>query len=308
MSADTLETKNCRGGSLRNQTLLDAKPRVIAASCGPSEISNPIFSQVETYSITDSAGSYFRFRNVFDRVVGSILLVIASPLIAVLWCTVKLTSSGPGFYIQRRVGLDGVVFDIFKLRSMRCDAERGGKAIWSFGLDRRVTPIGRILRKLHLDELPQLWNVARGDMALVGPRPERPEITWSLEKLVPNYHLRHSVKPGVTGLSQINLEPDRNINITRKKQILDLRYIQNANAWLDARMLFATMLRMVGINGELVMRITSLKQFISCDELSAIGYQFDASDDELWDPSKGSLNTAESLSALRLFEKSIRRL
>ncbi len=231
--------------------------------------------------------TYFSFKYTVERIVGSFLLFLASPVIGVLWCLVKLTSKGPGFFIQRRVGLNGKEFGIVKLRTMCENAEVGGVPQWCVKRDARVTVVGRVLRALHLDELPQLWNVARGEMCLIGPRPERPEITRSLEKLIPSYHLRHGIKPGITGLSQVNLEPDRHINITRKKQILDLRYISEANFWLDCRMLFATSLRMVGIKGDLAMRLTGLRRTISDRELKSIGYQFDTPESELWNPNKG---------------------
>ncbi|MGN6543592.1 MAG: sugar transferase [Aureliella sp.] len=231
--------------------------------------------------------TYFRRKYLVDRICGCLLLLLASPVIALLWCAVKLSSRGPGFYLQERVGLNGRTFRIVKLRTMRHDAEAGGRIQWSHSRDARVTPLGRIFRKLHLDELPQLWNVARGEMSLVGPRPERPEITRSLEKLIPDYNLRHRIKPGVTGLSQINLEPDRHINITRQKQVLDLRYLRHASPWLDALMIFATLLRMFGINGEIVMKMTGLNQTITDEELITVGYQFEAAAEELWNPSKG---------------------
>ncbi len=230
---------------------------------------------------------YFAIRYAADRVIGTVLLIPAAIPIACFWLLVRLTSPGPGFYFQKRLGLHGRVFHIVKLRTMRADAETPGHAQWCSKRDPRITWLGKLMRKLHIDELPQLWNVACGDMCLVGPRPERPEITQSLELLIPNYHLRHSVKPGVTGLSQVNLEPDTNINITRKKQILDLRYIARANFFLDARMLAATALRMVFIKGEAAMRLAALKQTISDSELLDIGYQFHTPEQDLWNPAKG---------------------
>lgn len=268
-----IERDNLKSGSLRAPIVVDG---AVALE-----------STRKRYTFSERQENYFRRKYVFDRVFGFVLLVLASPVIAVLWCTVKLTSRGPGFYLQERVGLNGITFLIVKLRTMRHDAETGGRIQWSHNRDRRITPIGRILRKLHLDELPQLWNVVRGEMSLVGPRPERPEITRSLEKLIPDYNVRHRIKPGVTGLSQINLEPDKHINITRKKQVLDLRYLRYASPWLDALMIFATMLRMFGINGEVVMKMTGLNQIITDDELITVGYQFEAAPDELWNPSKG---------------------
>lgn len=229
---------------------------------------------------------YLKFKYFFERVLGICLLVLLLPVIAVLWLAVRATSPGPGFYTQNRVGLDGKVFRVVKLRSMRTDVEVSGKIAWNIKADSRITPLGKILRKLHLDELPQLWNVACGDMSLVGPRPERPEITQRLEQLIPNYNRRHRVKPGITGLAQVNLEPDFNINLTRKKQILDLRYIEKANLLLDLRLLFATSLRVIGIPGVVAMKIARLQQQIDTHELEAVGYQFNATEEELWNPSK----------------------
>jgi lipopolysaccharide/colanic/teichoic acid biosynthesis glycosyltransferase len=231
-------------------------------------------------------GTYLKFKYAFESLVAACLLVVLWPVILVLWIAVKVTSPGSGFYTQTRVGLDGKVFKLVKLRSMCCNAEAGGKCKWSGKVDKRVTPLGKVLRKLHLDELPQLWNVACGEMSLVGPRPERPEITFYLEKKIPCYHNRHRVKPGITGLAQVNLEPDENINSTRKKQILDLRYIQKSSMLLDMRLICATSLRVIGIPGAWAMNAALLKQHIEEQELQAIGYEFDTPVEELWSPAK----------------------
>lgn len=241
---------------------------VTICDCGPNSINKV---------------GYLSLKYCFDKVVGWAGLILLGPLIAALGCAVRMASPGPAFYRQCRVGLNGRVFTIVKLRTMYCDAEAKGIA-WSKKGDSRVTPLGRILRRLHLDELPQLWNVACGDMSLVGPRPERPEIIRTLERIIPGYHQRHQIKPGVTGLSQINIEPDHNINITRRKQILDLRYINSASPWLDAKMIGITILRLVGIKGNAVIEFAGLKQEICDQELMAIGYQFDTPESELWSP------------------------
>lgn len=197
---------------------------------------------------------YFRFKHVAERIVAAVMVVLLSPLILFLIVLVRLTSSGPGIYRQERVGLNRQTFDVFKLRTMYSDAEADGQAKWCTKGDPRITPLGRFLRRTHLDELPQLWNVAIGDMSLTGPRPERPVICEKLKTQIPGYYQRTLVKPGITGLAQINLEPDTSIDDVRRKQCLDLHYIQTAGLWLDTRMVFATFLRMFGIRGARVMR------------------------------------------------------
>ncbi|EMI44599.1 sugar transferase [Rhodopirellula sp. SWK7] len=201
---------------------------------------------------------FFRRKYLVDRLLGGSLLFLASPVILALYLLVRATSRGPGFYRQERVGLHGQVFEIIKLRSMVVDAEKSGKPQWACKNDPRVNRVGQVLRKLHLDELPQLWNVCRGDMSLVGPRPERPQICEELAQEIDGYYQRVVVKPGVTGLAQINLPPDETIEDVRRKQILDLHYIENAGLWLDARMMLATALRMVGLKGVVVTRLMCL--------------------------------------------------
>jgi len=201
---------------------------------------------------------YFRWKYRFDRLLGLILLIPLSPLIALLYLLVRCSSPGPGLYCQERLGEGGRPFTMIKLRSMCDGAENGTGPMWASQNDQRVTPVGRWLRKLHLDELTQLWNVVRGEMSLVGPRPERPEICQKLEPLIDCYYDRLCVRPGVTGLAQINLPPDQTNDDAIRKQILDLNYIETAGPWLDARMLMATALRLLGIRGEVVMRMMFL--------------------------------------------------
>jgi len=201
---------------------------------------------------------YFEFKSKFDQTVGLLLFVASSPLILILAVVVRCTSRGPAIYRQTRVGQNGQNFELLKLRSMVRDAEIDGEAVWCATNDLRVTKFGRILRKLHMDELPQLWNVAKGDMSLVGPRPERPEICENLVSEIDDYHARHKIKPGITGLAQVNLPPDQTIEDVQRKQILDLRYIQEASLGLDLRMISATALRMLGFQGEVVMKLMRL--------------------------------------------------
>jgi polysaccharide deacetylase family protein (PEP-CTERM system associated) len=204
--------------------------------------------------------NYFRRKYQRERWLGCALLVLALPIILVLSWLVRLHSRGGGFYRQTRVGYRGKHFEILKLRTMHIDAEADGKARWCVKGDPRITSLGRFLRKTHLDELPQLINVARGEMTLVGPRPERPCFVEQLKKEIDGYERRLSVLPGITGLSQINLPPDETIADVRRKQYLDLLYIDETDVWLDLRMLFATLLRMGGIPGEIVIRLLGLRR------------------------------------------------
>jgi lipopolysaccharide/colanic/teichoic acid biosynthesis glycosyltransferase len=203
---------------------------------------------------------YMRRKASLDRIIGFLLLVFTSPLILLLAAIVKCTSKGPAVYRQTRVGKDGQTFELLKLRSMVRNAEKPGQPVWCSTNDLRVTRVGRVLRKLHLDELPQLWNVAKGEMSLVGPRPERPEICVNLADEIDNYHDRHRVMPGITGLAQINLPADQTIEDVKRKQILDLRYIEEANLWLDLRMIAATAIRILGISGEVVISLMRLSR------------------------------------------------
>lgn len=197
--------------------------------------------------------AFFQTKYFVDRCVGCVLLVLLSPVLLGLVVLVRVTSTGPGLYRQRRVGMNGKIFEIIKLRSMVKNAEKPGQPVWCTKNDSRVTWLGKILRKLHLDEIPQLWNVAKGEMSLVGPRPERPEICERLAEDIDDYYQRVAVKPGVTGLAQINLPPDETLEDVQRKQILDLRYIEETNTWLEMRILFATAMRMVGVKGSTVM-------------------------------------------------------
>lgn len=184
----------------------------------------------------------------FDRVISSLLVLPVLPVVAVLWCLVRLTSRGPGIYTQLRAGLDGRPFAIYKLRTMTHNCEAATGAVWAKKRDSRVTLIGRILRTTHLDELPQLFNVLKGEMAIVGPRPERPEIVEMLVKEIPNYAERMKVLPGVTGLAQIYAAPDQTLDDVRVKLSYDLRYITQASRWMDVRIVLCTALKMVGLN------------------------------------------------------------
>ena len=206
---------------------------------------------------------YFRWKGAVDRVLAAVLLILGLPLIALLVAIVWLTSRGPGIYRQRRVGKDRRKFMIYKIRTMRHDAEAHTGPVWTQARDPRVTLIGRVFRKLHLDELPQLINVLRGEMSLVGPRPERPEFVRVLGDAIPEYSHRLAVRPGVTGLAQLNLPPDSDLDGVRRKLALDLEYIAHASLWLDVRLLLCTFLRMFKIPERYVIRFLGLRHHVT---------------------------------------------
>jgi sugar transferase (PEP-CTERM system associated) len=189
-----------------------------------------------------SSGRMFSavFKRLFDITASSILLLLMLPVIAIAAVVVKLDSKGPAFYRQRRVGLYGTGFDVIKLRSMRIDAEVPGQAVWAEKDDPRVTRVGRTLRKLRIDELPQCWSVLKGEMSFVGPRPERPQFVEDLETQLPYYAERHMVKPGITGWAQINYPYGASIEDSRQKLEYDLYYAKNYSPFLDLLILLQT--------------------------------------------------------------------
>jgi lipopolysaccharide/colanic/teichoic acid biosynthesis glycosyltransferase len=183
---------------------------------------------------------YLPCKGLVDFLVGLVLLLLSAPVILLGALLVKLTSSGPAFYAQTRSGKDGKPFSIYKLRTMyhNCESQSGPR--WSTPGDSRITPLGRFLRRSHIDELPQLWNVVRGDMSLIGPRPERPEFIPSLAQKLPHYTDRLLVRPGMTGMAQVQLPPDTDLDSVRRKLAYDLYYVRYVNPWLDLRILAGT--------------------------------------------------------------------
>ncbi|MHB1556391.1 MAG: sugar transferase [Isosphaeraceae bacterium] len=192
-------------------------------------------------------GIYPAIKPAIDLVVASVLLVLTFPIMIAAMMLVRLTSRGPVIYTQRRVGLDGEVFTIFKIRTMYQDSERHGGPTWSAPGDPRVTPVGRFLRLSHLDELPQLFNVLMGEMSLIGPRPERPEFLPRLEAAMPDYRRRLTVRPGVTGLAQVQHPADIDLDCVRRKLDYDLHYVATMGLWLDLRIVIATGLKCAGV-------------------------------------------------------------
>ena len=180
-------------------------------------------------------------KRAFDIVASLLLLVLTLPLVAIAALAVKLESRGPAFYRQRRVGLYNQGFDILKLRSMRVDAEVAGTPQWAAENDPRVTRVGRFIRKVRIDELPQALTVLRGEMSFVGPRPERPQFVHELEKQLPFYAERHMVKPGITGWAQINYPYGASVEDARHKLEYDLYYAKNYSPFLDLLILLQTL-------------------------------------------------------------------
>ena len=198
-----------------------------------------------------------------ERSVNLLLAILAllllSPVLFLIAMAVKLTSRGPVLYTQERIGLDrrnggrdgthpqrrrdlgGQPFTIYKFRTMRVDAERESGAVWAAQNDPRVTPVGRLLRQYRLDEIPQLLNVLRGEMNIVGPRPERPTIFAELREHIAEYPLRQRAKPGITGLAQINHHYDRSLDDVRTKVRFDLEYIRGQSLREDVRIMLKTL-------------------------------------------------------------------
>jgi len=188
-------------------------------------------------------------KRAIDLVVGLGIALAVLPLLPIIILAIKLDSPGSVLYSQERVGLNGRTFRIFKFRSMRSDAERNG-AQWAQKNDARVTRIGRIMRLTRIDELPQLWNILRGDMTLVGPRPERPHFTEQLAEQLPGYNARHIVKPGLTGWAQVNYRYASSLHDTRIKTEYDLFYVKHSSLMLDIKILAKTIVVVLGRKGQ----------------------------------------------------------
>jgi sugar transferase (PEP-CTERM system associated) len=189
---------------------------------------------------------YQRLSNMLVAVIG---LVLALPIMLVTALAVRLSSPGPVLYRQTRVGLNGSLFTLYKFRSMRADAEAGTGAVWAQKDDPRVTKVGRLIRRIRFDELPQLYNVLKGEMSIVGPRPERPEFVKALNEQIPYYRQRHCVRPGITGWAQVNYKYGDTLEDTITKLEYDLYYIKNMSLALDNYIIFHTLKAMLLTRG-----------------------------------------------------------
>lgn len=184
--------------------------------------------------------SFVKFKRVMDYCLAILGIAIASPLLIFVAILIKLNSPGPVVYKQNRVGKNGKIFEIYKLRTMCIDAEKFTGVVWARENDPRVTFIGRILRKTHIDEIPQLLNVLKGEMSIVGPRPERPEMVRDLKELICDYEKRLSVKPGITGLAQVYNKYDETIADVKRKIKYDILYIKKMCWLIEMRILART--------------------------------------------------------------------
>ena len=180
-----------------------------------------------------------KVKRLIDVIVSSIILLISLPLWPLFALFIKINSRGPSFYTQKRVGKNESLFSLHKFRSMIDKAEED-EAVWADENDKRITLVGKVLRKLHLDELPQFWNVIKGEMSLVGPRPERPEFVEELKKKIPYYSLRHFMKPGITGWAQVNYPYASSLKDSQEKMEYDLYYVYHMNLLFDVRILLRT--------------------------------------------------------------------
>jgi exopolysaccharide biosynthesis polyprenyl glycosylphosphotransferase len=179
-------------------------------------------------------------KRLFDIALASLFLLVLWPFMVLTGLAVILESGRPALYHQRRVGLNGASFRIYKFRSMYQDAEKSGKAIWAQKNDNRVTRVGAVIRNTRLDELPQLWNVLKGEMSFIGPRPERPEFVSELSRQIPYYDMRHKVKPGLMGWAQLKYPYGASVEDARNKLQYDLYYTKNQSFLMDMLIMIQT--------------------------------------------------------------------
>ncbi len=225
------------------QTKSDA-PFIAPEPGGIALISTGIFGWILRFA----RKRFQEFKRIFDLLVSACGLAATAPVIAVTGIIIKTVSPGPIFFKQQRVGLGGGIFDMYKLRTMKIDAEKETGPVWAKEDDPRLIKFGRIIRKLHLDELPQLFNVLRGEMSIVGPRPERPVFVEELSGKIIDYRKRLRVKPGITGLAQVVHKYDETIRDVKKKVKYDLLYIREMCLMVDIRILLRTII--VAVTGK----------------------------------------------------------
>lgn len=194
------------------------------------------------------ARSYGVIKTSLEFLLAFVLLILTAPLILFAMLLIKLTSRGPAVYTQTRIGRNGLPFTIYKLRTMAHECESLTGAQWCKPGDSRITRVGWWLRRTHIDELPQLWNVLIGDMSLIGPRPERPEFVPSLEQAIALYRDRLHVRPGMTGFAQVQLPPDTDLDSVRIKLAYDLYYVCRQSFCFDVLVYVATLAKLIGFS------------------------------------------------------------
>ncbi len=203
-----------------------------------SQMTDEWLLQTEGFSL-NTRGSLRRLKRALDVLISLLLLIPAAPIMLITAIVVRLESPGPVIYTQDRVGLFEKEFTVYKFRSMRADAEKNG-AVWASAQDARVTKFGKFIRKVRIDELPQIWNILKGDMSFIGPRPERMAFVTKLKETIPYYSLRHTVKPGLTGWAQVCYPYGASEEDARRKLEYDLYYIKNMSILLDINIVFKT--------------------------------------------------------------------
>ena len=208
---------------------------------------SPALAEMEPRTFPLAVRPTYRAKAWMDLLLAAGLLVLSLPVMAFTVLLIRCTSAGPALYRQTRVGRGGRIFTIYKFRTMEHNCESTSGIQWSVMGDPRITPLGRWLRRLHLDELPQLWNVICGEMSLVGPRPERPEIVADLQVSICGYDVRHTVLPGITGFAQVHLPPDSSILTVKNKLIYDRFYISRVVLGMDLYCLGCTGLKVLGL-------------------------------------------------------------
>ncbi|MBV5298715.1 MAG: TIGR03013 family PEP-CTERM/XrtA system glycosyltransferase [Rhodoferax sp.] len=238
-----------RGGAMPMRELLDCKVKGVKVVDIATHFERTL-GQIRLESVSagwlifgDGFGSSWLrsvVKRMFDIVCSALLLVLTLPIMLIAAVLIVLESGFPLFYFQERVGLNGRLFNVVKFRSMRADAEKDGKPRWASAQDDRITRVGKIIRKLRIDELPQLFSVLGGTMSLVGPRPERPFFVDQLTQQIPYYAVRHSVKPGVTGWAQVRYQYGASVEDSAEKLQYDLYYVKNHSLFLDILVLFET--------------------------------------------------------------------
>lgn len=220
-------------------TFIGAYPRSTKWKTGRLDLASARRQDFEEAAARRMRGGSGGTKRAFDIAAALGLLVFFAPLLALTAIAIKLDSRGPVLYRQRRVGIGGREFEIFKFRSMRADAEKDG-ACWAQANDCRITRVGRFIRRTRIDEIPQAINILRGEMSFVGPRPERPEFVGLLEREIPHYHDRHLVKPGVTGWAQVKYVYTASVEGAREKLAFDLFYVKHSSLLLDMLIVLMT--------------------------------------------------------------------